>query len=182
MPANAPILRPSVIAIGSTNPIKCGAAEAVLRPLYPEAQFVSLNGVSGVSAQPMTDAETRLGAINRARHAQQTTQADWGIGFEGGIAPTELGLFTVGWVAVADRSGTVGVGGSPSVRLPAAVVALLEQGLELGEAMDQLFATQDLSHREGAIGVFSGGLVTRQESFEFSLKLALAPFRAAEWY
>jgi inosine/xanthosine triphosphatase len=171
-----------LICVGSTNPIKIAAAEGVLASLYPGATFASREVSSGVRAQPWGEAETRTGAINRARAAQHAADADLGVGFEGGVVENEIGLFVCAWVAVADRAGKVGVGGSTNMQLPEAVAVLVRQGLELGEAMDQLFKTQDLSHREGAVGTFTNGLVTRQESFMVLLRLALAPFRMPAWY
>jgi non-canonical (house-cleaning) NTP pyrophosphatase len=52
----------------------------------------------------------------------------------------------------------------------------------MGEALDRLLHTHDIKHREGAIGTFTGGLVTRQDSFMLLMRLALAPFRTPEWY
>jgi inosine/xanthosine triphosphatase len=170
------------IAVGSTNPVKRSAAESVFRVLHPDARFVAVEVDSGVSAQPWGELETRTGAINRAHAAQRGCDADFGVGFEGGVMNTEIGIFLCAWVAVADRQGSVGVGGSTNMQLPPAVADLLRQGVELGEAMDRLFRTQGLKHREGAVGAFTDGLVTRQEAFEFSLKLALARFRSPAWY
>lgn len=170
------------IAIGSTNPVKRRAAESVLGGLYATAEFIAVEVDSGVPAQPWGEVETRTGAINRARAAQRACNADLGVGFEGGVMDTEIGIFLCAWVAVADRAGSVGVGGSTNMQLPPAVADLLRQGIELGEAMDRLFSTEGLKHREGAVGAFTDGLVTRQEAFEFSLKLALARFRSPWWY
>ena len=171
-----------LIAVGSKNPIKVGATEAVFRLLHSDAEFVHLEVPSGVRGQPWGDVETRTGAINRAKAAQQQVDAEFGVGLEGGVLENEIGMFTCAWVAVAHRDGRLGIGGGNNVQLPEAVAALVRQGLELGEAMDQLFKTEKLKHREGAIGTFTNGLVTRQDSFMYVLRLALAPFRAAHWY
>ncbi|MBX3083078.1 MAG: inosine/xanthosine triphosphatase [Anaerolineae bacterium] len=171
-----------LVAIGSKNPIKVAAAEGVFKPLFPDVQFVHLEVPSGVRGQPWGDLETRNGAINRARTVQQQADAEFGVGLEGGVLENEIGMFTCAWVAIAARDGRIGIGGGNNVQLPEAVAALVRDGLELGEAMDKLFKTQGLKHREGAIGTFTDGLVTRQDSFMFVLRLALAPFRAAQWY
>ena len=171
-----------LIAIGSKNPVKVAAAEAVMTPLYEGATFVHLEVPSGVRGQPWGDLETRQGAINRARAAREAADAEFGVGLEGGVIENEIGMFTCAWVAVAHRDGRLGIGGGNNVQLPEAVAALVRHGLELGEAMDQLFKTEGLKHREGAIGTFTDGLVTRQESFMYVLRLALAPFRTQAWY
>ncbi len=170
------------IAIGSTNPVKCRAAEAVLTPLYDTAAFVACEVASGVRAQPWGDLETRTGAINRAQAALAAGNADLGVGFEGGVVENEIGLFTCSWTAVVDRAGHLGVGGNCGLQLPEPVSAILRQGGELGPAMDALVGAHNTRQREGAIGILTGGLVDRQAAFEFLLRLALAPFRNQQWY
>jgi inosine/xanthosine triphosphatase len=170
------------IAVGSTNPVKGRAAEAVLAPLYPAAIFVRLEVASGVRAQPWGDHETRTGAIQRARLALSQTDAILGIGFEGGVVRTEQGLMLSNWVAVAAPDGRVGVGCGGGALLPPSVAHLLEAGGELGPAMDTLTGSHDTKHGEGAIGILTAGLVNRQDAFEYTLKLALAPFRSPQFY
>jgi inosine/xanthosine triphosphatase len=169
------------IAVGSTNPVKKQAAQVVLGALF-DADFIFLAVESGVRAQPWGDLETRTGAINRARAALRSAGADLGVGFEGGVVENEQGLFTCAWAAVVDAEGTLGLGGNTMVQLPERVAGILRQGGELGPAMDELLSTQNVKHREGAIGVLTDGLVNRQASFEFMLRLALAPFRSPQWY
>src|SRR5512147_411633 len=101
-----------LIAIGSTNPVKCNASRAVLASLYPDAEFVCAEVPSGVSAQPWGDVETRTGALNRARAALEHTGADLAIGLEGGVQDSEFGLLTAAWCVVVDRHGRIGVGGN----------------------------------------------------------------------
>ncbi|PJF44653.1 MAG: inosine/xanthosine triphosphatase [Phototrophicales bacterium] len=170
------------IAIGSTNPVKQKAAEKVLRLLYPEATFESIAVASGVSTQPIGEAETRQGAINRARAAQEILNADLGIGLEGGVQETEHGMFTCAWCAVVDRVGKLGLGGSSAVQLPPLVAEAVRHGTELGIAMDEFCATTGIKYGLGAIGVLTNGLSSRQAAYEHLIKLALAPFIQPEWY
>ncbi len=170
------------IAIGSTNPVKCRAAEQVLAPLYDRTLFVSCDVTSGVPAQPWGDLETRTGAINRAQAALAAEAADLGVGFEGGVVENEIGLFVCSWAAVVDTNGRLGVGGNSGLQLPEPVAVMLRQGGELGPAMDALVGAHNTHQREGAIGILTGGLVDRQAAFEFLLRLALAPFRNQQWY
>jgi non-canonical (house-cleaning) NTP pyrophosphatase len=48
--------------------------------------------------------------------------------------------------------------------------------------MDQLSGLQNVKHHQGAIGIFTGGLVTRTEALERSLVYALARFIATDYY
>ncbi len=170
------------IAIGSTNPIKCNATRAVVKPLYPDAEFVSIDVPSGVSAQPWGNRETRSGALNRARAAQQQTAADLGVGLEGGVQDSEFGLMTAAWCVIVDPHGRIGVGGNSSVLLPPAVSEQLRQQYELGTVMDQFVKRQNTRYQNGAIGILTDDLETRQSAYAHIIRLALASFRHPEWY
>ncbi|MBN1565974.1 MAG: inosine/xanthosine triphosphatase [Anaerolineae bacterium] len=170
------------IAIGSTNPVKEQAARAVLMPLYPAAEFVTVTAPSGVSAQPWGDQETRLGARNRAQFALERTQAALAIGLEGGVTESEFGLMTSAWCVIMDDQQHLGVGGNSCTLLPQIVVDYIRQGYELGAAMDQLIQQHDTKHKNGAIGILTNDLETRQSAYETIIRFALAPFRHPEWY
>jgi inosine/xanthosine triphosphatase len=170
------------IAIGSTNPVKCNASRAVLAPLYPNAAFLTVDVSSNVADQPWGDVETRTGAYNRARAARDHLDADLGVGLEGGLQDTEFGVFTCAWCVLIDRYGRVGVGGNSCVQLPHQVAERLRSGSELGEAMDSLVNEHNTRQRNGAIGILTDNLETRQSAYETLLRLALAPFQHPAWY
>lgn len=170
------------IAVGSLNPVKQRAAETVLRPLYPDATFHTIAAESGVSEQPWGDTETRAGAINRARAAQRIFNADLGLGFEGGVVDTELGLILCNWTAIVACDGRIGVGGGGGELLPETVAQVLRAGGELGPAMDALTGQTNIKQLEGSVGILTAGLVNRQMVYEMTLRLALAPFRSPQWY
>jgi inosine/xanthosine triphosphatase len=182
---NKPIEQPTKmprIAIGSGNPVKIQAAQAVLGPLYPGASFAPLEVASGVRAQPWGDPETRTGAINRARAACAQSGADFGVGFEGGVVETEIGLMLCNWAAFYAADGRIGVGCGGGLLLPPQVADQLYAAIELGPAMDSLTGDHDTRRGEGAVGILTAGLVNRQAAFEYTLKLALAPFQTAHYY
>ncbi len=170
------------IAIGSSNPVKWRAAQAVLAPLYENAEFVALDVASGVSAQPWGDAETRSGAIRRAIAALEAADADLAVGFEGGVVETEIGLMLCNWAAVVSRDRRIGVGSGGGLQIPAQVAEALRTGGELGPAMDQLTGDHNTKQGEGAVGVLTRGLINRQAAFQYTLTMALAPFRSPEWF
>lgn len=164
------------IAIGSTNPTKTRAVENVLRPMYAQIEFSAHEAPSGIPAQPIGDEETRRGALNRARAVLELTNADWGVGLEGGIIQTEMGIMTNAWCVIVDHTGRVGVGGSANMLLPDAVAARVLGGVELGEAMDEYASVEDVKRKMGAIGILTRGLLDRQGAYEHIVKLALARF------
>jgi non-canonical (house-cleaning) NTP pyrophosphatase len=96
----APRLR---VVVGSTNPVKLAAARLAFDAAFPAGAPHAVRGVaaaSGVPAQPRGDAETRRGALARARNALAAVLAaagdldavDFAVGMEGGVgdeAPLE---------------------------------------------------------------------------------------------
>ncbi len=170
------------IAIGSSNPVKIRAARAVLEPLYPDAAFLVADVPSGIPAQPWGDAQTRAGALNRARAALQQTGADLAVGLEGGVQESEFGLLTSAWCVLIDGQGRLGVGGNSCALLPPQVAEDVRRGSELGAAMDRLVGERNTKHGSGAIGFLTNNLETRQSAYETIVRLALASFRHPEWY
>ena len=170
------------IVIGSTNPVKFSASRRVLGALYPDAVFQKLDVPSGVSDQPWGDRETQQGAYNRARAALKASSANLAVGLEGGVLETPYGLFTSAWCVLLNDEGRIGIGGNACTQLPDEVIAYLKQGMELGHAMDALSGLQNTKHQDGAIGLLTNGLLTRQSAYENIIKMALSPFVRPEWY
>jgi len=170
------------IVIGSTNPVKCNATRAVLEPLFPNAAFTCIDVPSGVAAQPWGDTETRAGARHRARMALEQTGAELAVGLEGGVQESEFGLLTTAWCVVLDCHGRIGIGGNSCALLPEAVAEAVRQGSELGAAMDQFTHLHNTKQQNGAIGILTNNLETRQSAYETIIRLALAPFRHPDWY
>jgi inosine/xanthosine triphosphatase len=171
------------IAVGSTNPVKIGAARAVLGPLAPDATIDGVGVASTVSDQPVGDDETIRGAIARARAALATASADFGVGIEGGVVEEPNGAMrTCAWAAIVDSNGRAGVGGSLAMTLPARVAVLIRGGMELGHAMDALVGAHGTKRGVGAVGILTDGLVDRQRAYEVLITYALARFLRPELY
>ena len=118
------------VAVGSMNPVKIGAARAMIERIAPQATVRGIAVPSGVPDQPWGDDETIRGAIARARAAREVLDADWGVGIEGGVIDAGNGVVrSCAWAAVVGRDGREGVGGSLSLELPAHVGMLVRQGM-----------------------------------------------------
>ena len=167
------------VAVGSMNPVKIGASRAVLERLGAASDVVGIAAASGVPDQPWGDEETIRGALARARAARLAKDADLGIGIEGGVVANDDGsIRTCAWAAIVARDGREGVGGSLVLTLPAAVAELVRGGMELGLAMDAVSGTRNVKHGQGAVGILTRGLVTRQQAYETLVAYALAPLLA----
>ncbi len=164
------------IAIGSENPVKIAAVKTILRQKFPHAEFVAQAVSSGVADQPWGDDETLTGAENRARAVLSATDADFGVGLEGGVKKSPVGLMTCAWCAIVDRHGKIGFGGGLNMLLPPAVAEMLYRGGELGPAMDILSNEHNTKQKQGAIGILTAGLSSRQAAYEQLVAMAAAPF------
>ncbi len=164
------------IALGSTSASKVRAARAVCARAFPGAVVESLDVPSGVSAQPLHEAETIRGAQTRARAARARLDADLGIGIEGGVHQDAHGMWVCAWAAVVDRSGREGLGSGIRVPLPEWIARRALAGEALGAIVDRHLGTSDAHEALGAIGLLTKGLLDRQAALEQALLAALAPW------
>lgn len=171
-----------MIAIGSNNPVKITAVCTIVKQVWPAAQVQGVKVPSGVSSMPMDDKECIAGARGRAAAALQAMEAELALGLEGGVHPINGQLFLTGWVAAIDQDGQESVACAARLPLPLTVSQAVLSGQELGPLMDQLTGRQQTNHAEGAIGILTQGLMTRQQAFEMGVAFALAPWISPEWY
>ncbi len=172
------------IIVASNNPAKLDAVRQAFTAVLPgdAPQITGLAVDSGVKEQPDTDAETRQGAINRATAARQAQpDADFWVGLEGGLEQFQDRWLASAWMAVLDHRGRLGLARTPTLPLPPAVEALLEEGLELGEANDRVFSTHNSKQKGGAFGLLTGGRMTRGGVYAQTLELAMIPLLNPLW-
>lgn len=171
-----------LIAVGSLNPVKVGAVRAVIGRVWPSAEVVGVDAPTGVSAMPLSDDECIAGARCRAQAAREQLDADLGFGLEGGVQEAAGQVWLVGWVAMVDRDGRCGMGGTARLPLPERIAAAVRAGAELGPYMDALLGEENVRQRGGAVGALTAGLVSRQAKFETAVAYALAPLINAALY
>ncbi|OLS35859.1 DUF84 family protein [Bacillus sp. MRMR6] len=162
------------IIIGSTNPAKVEAVKTAFTYTYSE--FISLDISSGVSDQPFSDDETIKGAVNRALMALQQGNGDIGIGLEGGVQETELGLMICNWGALASNSMEPIIAGGARFLLPEEIALRLRAGEELGPVMDDYAKKSNVRKKEGAVGIFTNGLMNRVEMFSHIMCLLIGQY------
>jgi inosine/xanthosine triphosphatase len=170
------------VAVGSTNPVKVGAAAQVFQALFAAAEVQGTEVPSGVSHQPTGDAETRRGAVNRAKAALAATGADWGVGLEGGVTFVGDECWMIQCAAVVHRDGRVGTGQGATFLLPPVIAQGIREGGEVGPLFDRLTGTVDTKKKGGAIGFLTHGLVVRQEMYAHIVAAALVSFIHPELY
>lgn len=146
--------------------------------LWPEGacDIVPVSVDSGVTAQPMSDAEGIRGAANRAQRARMALDADFGVGLEGGLHEVDGRWFDCGWVVVVDRDGREGIGSTVKIQTPAKVIALVHQGMELGVANDLFFGAANSKQAQGHFGLMTNGAITRAQGYRDGVIMALTRF------
>jgi len=167
------------VIVASHNPVKLLAVRRGFERMLAPADLTidSVPVPSGVSRQPMDSAETRQGALNRARAAAQVQpDADFWVGIEGGVEAENGALGAFAWVVVlsGERAGFSRTG---TFYLPPAIAQLVDAGKELGEADDIVFGRSNSKQEEGAVGILSGGVIDRAGLYEHAVILALLPFK-----
>ena len=172
------------IVLASTNPVKARAALRGFESIFPGETFnvQTVSVPSGVSEQPMTDAETLQGACNRCGDAaRRIPDADYWVGIEGGVEEKDGELLAFAWVVV--RSANMqGKGRTGTFVLPGRVAELVHSGLELGEADDIVFTRSNSKQENGAVGLLTGNVIDRCGLYAHAVMLALIPFRNVELY
>lgn len=164
------------VAVGSANPVKVRAVKRVVTRIWPEAIICSADVPSGVGEMPRSSRETIAGARNRAVGARLQTEADLGVGLEGGVQQHPVGLLLQGWVVIVDGNGSEGIGASARIPLPPLIAQRVLAGEELGPVMDDLLDEHNVKQKGGAIGALTAGLVPREDAFTIAVAFALSPF------
>ena len=192
-----PSMSKTIIAVGSTRRPKLNAVSEALRTfasmLDSHAQFevVGLEVESGVGHTPVTCGELMRGARQRAEalvEPAREKREDWKYfgGLEGGLDVLEENgnrrVFLESWAYVTDGSrGHFGRSGG--VEIPEALAhEVLEKGLELSVAIDKFAGDVGIRDAQGAWGVLSSNLITRQEAFRVAVIAAFAPFYNEKMY
>ncbi|MCF2947476.1 inosine/xanthosine triphosphatase [Paraglaciecola aquimarina] len=165
------------VIVGSTNPVKVNAAKQAITNIYPNNQIecLGINAPSLVPDQPMNSQETKQGALNRIDYCQKQSKADFYLAIEGGVDLFEHGPATFAYIAITDGTHT-SIGRSSMLPLPPKIFQALQLGEELGLAMDRLFNTHNIKQKQGAIGLLTNGLATRESIYTQACILAMAPF------
>ncbi|MGE5592962.1 MAG: DUF84 family protein [Betaproteobacteria bacterium] len=197
------------VVVGSTNPVKVRAVRRVFARAFRDRNVeIEVEGVNvdlGLPDQPLGDDETRRCAVARAAHVLATTDADVGVGLEGGVAFENAKeawsegerdggnradgatleaheAHLIGWCAIATRDGTLSVAHGASMPLPSAVGREIAAGRELGPVMDELTGVHNSKQKLGAIGYFTCGLLPREKSWEYTITCALVKLLRPEHY
>ena len=164
------------IAIGTKNKAKNKAVQNVCRLLINDPEFIMIDVPSNVSNQPFGDEETLQGAKNRAIQACKEAQVNLAFGLEGGVKDLDGQLFICNWGVLQTKEGKQYMAGGAQLPLPEEVALAIRSGEELGPIMERYTKQEGVRHNEGAVGVFTSGIVKRADMFEHIIKLLLGQY------
>jgi non-canonical (house-cleaning) NTP pyrophosphatase len=200
------IMSKSLIAVGSTRGPKLDAVHDALKlcaeHLNPNAQFEVMGFAvdSGVGHTPLSSVESMRGARQRTETLIRMASGkgevyQYFVGLEGGLEVMQnhgsheshgddtdstgnggRRVFLESWAYVSDGSrGHFGCSGG--IELPPALAhEVLDNGVELADAIDKFAGMAGIRDNQGAWGVLSNNLITRREAFSVALVAAFAPF------
>ncbi|HEV2341150.1 MAG TPA: inosine/xanthosine triphosphatase [Candidatus Acidoferrales bacterium] len=185
-------MRKIIVAVGSTRRPKLNAvweAVSVFGPtLDPNSQFevIGIEAESGVRHTPLTRADIMAGARNRAdalakKASEENIPWEYFVGLEGGLDVVTIGgtrrVFLENWAYAADATGRGSYGQSGSLLLPEELVRqVVDEGVELGVAIDAFAGGHGIRDAQGAWGVLTRNMITRQDAFRTAVINAFAPF------
>ena len=181
-----------IVAVGSTRRPKLNAvteALAVFGPSLNGNALFDIAGVevpSGVRHTPLSREDIMTGARQRAealvRIAREKNEP-WRffVGLEGGVDVIHRNgqrhAFLENWAYVTDGSGHGAFGQSGAVLLPEPLAKrVLDDGIELSEAIDAFAGGRGIRDAQGAWGVLTRNAITRQDAFRIAVINAFAPF------
>ena len=173
--------------VGSTNPVKINAVKASVNEKFPEMEVIGREVESGIQVQPMTDEETKNGAINRAKNVLALGQADYpneellGIGLEGGVTEIDGRLWSTVWVAVVDQEGQLYLANGARFPVPGIIADPIRGGEEMGPVVNKIVGGHNIRQKEGMIGVITKNFVHRTEEYTGIAKMALGLWYGRDW-
>ena len=180
------------VVVGSLRKPKLEAVREALAAISARFQIDALFSVvgadvpSGVGHTPLSREEMMSGARQRAEnlaHLARERGESWKyfVGLEGGVDVTHdrgrRRVFLENWACVLDVSGRESFGRSGAIELPESLAqAVVDRGVELSESIDAFAGTRGIRDAQGAWGVLTNSLITRQDSFRIAAISAFAPF------
>ncbi|WP_421550545.1 inosine/xanthosine triphosphatase [Kluyvera intermedia] len=165
------------VVVATTNPAKIQAILAAFDQIFGEGSchIDAISVDTGVPEQPFGSTQTRTGARNRIANARQARpDADFWVAIEAGI---DEGA-TFSWVVIESREQR-GESRSATLPLPEVILEKVLAGEALGPVMSTLTGIDKIGNKEGAIGVFTAGVLTRSSVYHQAVVLALSPFHNA---
>ncbi len=140
----------------------------------PWSYFVGLEGGLDVVPDPMPSAAFPLVDQAKTRRADDAS-SNAPPGTEN--SARKRMVFLVSWAYVTDGAGRGYYGQAGGIPLPEELASrVVDAGAELSEAIDAFAGKQGVREAQGAWGILTSNLITRQDVFRTAVINAFAPF------
>lgn len=162
------------VVCATTNPAKIQSVLLAFTHIYGDesCQIESVVVDSDVPEQPFGNQETKSGAQNRLNHARKLRpDADFWVAIEAGIDEGS----TFSWVII-ENNHQHGEARSATLPLPEIILQNVSAENTLGMVMSEYSGIDKIGRKEGAIGIFTAGKLTRSSVYYQAVILALSPF------
>lgn len=185
-------MRKIIVAVGSTRRPKLNAVWEALSVFGPSldsnAQFdiTAVEVPSGVRHTPLSREDMMTGARQRVEALlgiarEKNEPWEYFVGLEGGFDIIRDGdhrwVFLENWAYVAQAKGRGAFGQSGAVLVPEPLAKrVVDDGVELAEAVDAFAGVRGIRDAQGAWGVLTRNMITRQDAFRVAVINAFAPF------
>ncbi len=174
------------VIVASQNPVKIEVVRQAFEQVFPEEQFeyTGYKAKSGVSDQPKSDEETLSGAFNRITDCKKNfPDADFWVSQESGVIDVIQHMFETSHIVIESRDGTVGRARAASFEIPKPIADdIRHNGIELGQAADNLFKVSNSKQQGSIIGLLTNNLVNRTSTYVQSAIFALIRHKHPELY
>jgi non-canonical (house-cleaning) NTP pyrophosphatase len=181
------------VAVGSLRAPKVNAVRKALDSCsrwlaapHSQIEIVGFEVESGVGATPLSRLETMRGARQRVDVLRRLADAsvenwDYFVGLEGGLEVVNVDgarrVFLESWVYAANSSGVGNYGQAGAIALPDDLAArVVDDRIDLSAAIDAFAGASGIRNSQGAWGVLTCGLITREDAFWTATINAFAPF------
>lgn len=173
--------------VASSNPVKINAVKLAIIEHFPDSELAGFEVESGVSAQPMTDDETKQGAINRAKNLRQMlldkklikrSDSVLCLGLEGGVfQPQESEdknqFWSTVWVSALDQNEKLFLSNGARFPLPEFLSEMLSSGQEMGPSLGKYVGDENLRKKEGMIGYLTKNFTSRTSEYSGIAKMTI---------
>ncbi len=162
------------VVCATTNPAKIQSVLLAFTHIYGDDSCHIEPVIVGSDdpEQPFGSRETKAGAQNRIDNARKLRpDADFWVAIEAGIDEGS----TFSWVII-ENAHQRGEARSATLPLPEIILQNVSADNTLGMVMSQYSGIDKIGRKEGAIGIFTAGKLTRSSVYYQAVMLALSPF------
>ncbi|MBS0637330.1 MAG: DUF84 family protein [Verrucomicrobia bacterium] len=152
-----------IVAVGSKSGVKVKSTQNALEK--ENVIITPCPARSHVQDQPLTEEETKLGALNRAKDCLAKTDAEIAFGLESGVFFQDDEVYLCNWGVLIDRNDKMYVTNSPNILLPKEFKDDLLSGKPLKDIIHDFTGMQTEDNNTCAIALFTNHSFSREKQF-----------------